>query len=275
MLPVWVSWPPGRARKSALRAVHLRLVTYKTARQHRRVIQDVDEALKTLIRREALSGSDVDLALDAPTKDWAARRSRPTLNLYLYDIREDMQRRLSAWERVRDANGLSSEHAPVRRFSLAYIVTAWTQRPEDEHRLLSALLGCFIRNEVLPSDVLVGSLLQASMPIYAAIALPPPADRNLSDVWSALGGELKPSLDLIITAPMVDGRLEEGGPPVVEETRLLLSSADGPFELAAGQSRSPRATVKRLAEAGIRETITGGTRRLPGRTIHIHNKREG
>ena len=31
-----------------------------------------------------------------------------------------------------------------RWFKLSYLVTAWTQRPEDEHRLLSALLGALI-----------------------------------------------------------------------------------------------------------------------------------
>ena len=36
---------------------------------------------------------DVDVVFDAPTKDWAARRNAPTVNLYLYDIREDLRRR--------------------------------------------------------------------------------------------------------------------------------------------------------------------------------------
>src|SRR3990170_3124272 len=57
------------------------------------VIAQVDDALRTLVRTEALDGSDVDVVFDAPTKDWAARRNAPTVNLYLYDIREDIRRR--------------------------------------------------------------------------------------------------------------------------------------------------------------------------------------
>ena len=43
-----------------------------------------------------------------------------------------------------------ARHLPPRHFKLSYLVTAWTQRPEDEHRLLSSLLGCFLRYDALP-----------------------------------------------------------------------------------------------------------------------------
>lgn len=58
----------------------------------RRVIHDVDQLLEKVVRRDALNGSSVDLVFDAPTKDWVARRSGPCVNLYLYDIREDLAR---------------------------------------------------------------------------------------------------------------------------------------------------------------------------------------
>src|SRR5215469_3747391 len=122
------------------------------------MIQDVDEALRTLVRREALPGTDVDVAFDAPTREWSARRNAPTLDLYLYDIREDLQRREVMWQAFRDAEGfVSSRQPPPRYYKLSYLVTAWTQRPEDEHRLLSAVLSCFVRHERLPDDVLSGA----------------------------------------------------------------------------------------------------------------------
>ena len=34
------------------------------------MIQDVDESLRALIRREALDGTDVEVVLDAPTREW-------------------------------------------------------------------------------------------------------------------------------------------------------------------------------------------------------------
>jgi hypothetical protein len=179
------------------------------------MIHDVDESLRVLVRRDALNGADVDIAFDAPTREWAARRNSPTVDLYLYDIREDLQRRAVTWEPVHDQDGrVTWRRPPPRQYKLSYLVTAWTQRPEDEHRLLSAMLLCFLRHERLPPEVLAGTLAGIALPVHATIALPPPPDRSLSDVWSALGGELKPSLDLVISAPFDVQRQEQAGPPV-------------------------------------------------------------
>ena len=57
------------------------------------MIHDVDESLRALVRRDALNGSTVEVAFDAPTKDWVAKRNAPTIDMYLYDIREDLARR--------------------------------------------------------------------------------------------------------------------------------------------------------------------------------------
>jgi hypothetical protein len=94
-------------------------------------------------------------------------------------------------------------------------VTAWTQRPEDEHRLLSALLSCFLRHDAMPEDLLTGPLADLGLPVPITVSLPPPEDRSFADVWSALGGELKPSLDVVISAPTDTGQQYLAAPPVV------------------------------------------------------------
>ena len=91
-----------------------RLAGWARRADDQRVIHDVDQLLEKLVRRDALNGSSVDLVFDAPTKDWVARRSGPTVDLYLYDIREDLQRRVPAWEDVRDSRA-SSPAAGSRR----------------------------------------------------------------------------------------------------------------------------------------------------------------
>jgi hypothetical protein len=210
------------------------------------MIQDLDESLRTLVRRDALQGSDVDIAFDAPTREWSAHRNTPTVDLYLYDIREDLQRRTVAWEPVRDENGRVTERrAPARAYKLSYLVTAWTQRPEDEHRLLSAMLLCFLRHERMPDDVLAGTLAGTMVPVLTTIALPPPPDRSLSDVWSALGGELKPSLDLVVTAPFDVQRQQAAGPPVEGGVTLQMGERGGrpaaEGASPAAEERAPRA----------------------------------
>jgi hypothetical protein len=202
------------------------------------MIHDVDETLRTLVRREALNGSKVEIGFEAPTREWSSRQNTPTVSLYLYDIREDTQRREVAWETVRGPDGIATVHRqPPRRFRLSYLITCWTQRPEDEHRLLSAMLSCFLRFPVLPADALSGSLVDAYLPLTTTIALPPPADRSIADVWSALGGELKPSLDLVVTAPMDSTTPIDAAPPVLEPLAIRMVRPDGSSDKANGSAR--------------------------------------
>jgi hypothetical protein len=210
------------------------------------VIHDVDESLRALAMRDALNGSRVEIAFDAPTREWAARQNAPTVSMYLYDIREDLQRREVAFEPVRGPDGIVTEHrSPARRFRLSYMITAWTQRPEDEHRLLAAMLGCFLRHAFMPPEFLVGSLVEMTAPILMTVALPPPPDRSLADVWSALGGELKPSLDLVVTAPMDAWVRIDAAPPVRELPQIRVVRPDGavdevgePGSVAGGAARA-------------------------------------
>lgn len=166
------------------------------------MIHEVDDALRRLIREQALAGTKVEVALEAPTREWAGRRNAPTVNVYLYDIREDLRRRERGLINVYDNAGtIVSRRKPPRYVKLSYLVTAWTQRPEDEHRLLSALLVGCMRYEAVPESLLSGSLAALGLPVPMTVALPPPEDRAFADVWTALGGELKPSLDIVVSAP--------------------------------------------------------------------------
>ena len=180
------------------------------------MINDVDETLRTLLRDEALAGTDVEVAFDAPTRDWAARRNAPTVDVYLYDIKEDTSRRSGNTVAVRREDGKVSGYVtPPRVFRLAYLVTAWTQRPDDEHRLLSSLLACFISHDVLPKEMMTPTLLQAGYPVSLAIAQPPPDNRKVPDVWSSLGGDLKPSIDVLVTLTVDVGLFKEAAAEVM------------------------------------------------------------
>jgi hypothetical protein len=240
------------------------------------MIHEVDQLLEKLVRRDALNGSPVELTFDAPTKDWVARRNAPTVDLYLYDIREDLQRRVPAWEDARDADGrVRDRQLPPRRFKLAYLVTAWTQRPEDEHRLLSALLSCFIRNPMIGVDELEGTLAEPDLPVYVDVGQPPSQDRSLADVWSALGGELKPSLDVVVTAPIAVKRSVPIGPLVLAGPAIGLSAGNGQVEVISGGARRRRATDDRH-EPQPEEVVPSageGAKARPGMAIRVRGLR--
>ncbi|TNM39694.1 DUF4255 domain-containing protein [Nocardioides albidus] len=189
------------------------------------MIAQVDAALREIVTADALEGQDLDVVFDAPTKDWAARRNAPTVNLYLYDIREDLKRRPSGFMEERNEDGIVVVRRPAARFfKLSYLVTAWTQRSEDEHQLLDGLLRAFLQYDALPDRLVTGPLAEPGEAVKMTIGLPPPEDRAFADVWSALGGELKPSLDLVLIAPMWTGREYAAGPPV--EEGMLIDAHD-------------------------------------------------
>ncbi len=185
------------------------------------MINEVDESVRNLIRSEVVNGADVDVLFDAPTREWAARRNTPTVDMYLYDIREDIRRRQIGMIDRRDEQGMVVERRDVPRFfKLAYLITAWTQRTEDEHRLLSAVLACFMRHDFLPESALTPVLRELGSPLQVTIAFPPPEDRQVSDVWSSLGGDLKPSVDLVITIAMAPDTFFEIAQAVMAPMRL-------------------------------------------------------
>jgi hypothetical protein len=249
------------------------------------VINDVDESLRALIRRDVLNGTNVEISFEAPTREWSVRRNTPTLNLYLYEIREDLERREVQYEEVRDERGIVVDRRlPPRRFKLSYLVTAWTQRPDDEHRLLSAALSCFLRFDALPEEIVQGELATLPYPVRVTVGLPLPPERSISDVWTALGGELKPSLDLVVTTPFPAGRQRPVGPPVLEEPRIGLSAVDGKAEKPKGKRRAgqkskeasgagarpgSRARAEPVAEPPVASEVRLGGRGPEGRTFKM------
>ncbi|MES4890718.1 DUF4255 domain-containing protein [Streptomyces sp. NPDC096012] len=187
------------------------------------MIHEVDEALRGLLGESGLEASGVEVAFDAPTRDWAARRNAPTVCLFLYDIREDATRRGSGAGEVHDADGyVVARRSPPRWFELTYLVTAWASRPQDEHRLLSQVLATLVAADTLPARLLTGTLAELGLSVVldtAGATLNAPA---AADVWSALGGELKASLGVRVLAPLA-GVSKAAAPPVTEG--LVIRSA--------------------------------------------------
>lgn len=204
------------------------------------MIQDVDEGLRRLLGESGFEASGVDVVFDAPTKEWAARRSVPTVCVFLYDIREDVSRRGNGGGEVYDEDGhVVGRRTPPRWFDLTYLVTAWASRPQDEHRLLTQVLTCLTATDTLPARLLGGSLAELGLQVgmdTAGTAMDAPA---AADVWSALGGELKASVGVRVRAPLA-GITQAVAPPVTEG--LLVRSADRRDTAGPEQGRRLRYT---------------------------------
>ncbi|MCX4549394.1 DUF4255 domain-containing protein [Streptomyces sp. NBC_01387] len=195
------------------------------------MIHEVDELLRTLLKGGALTGADIEIAFEAPTREWAARRNAPAFDVYLYDIREDVRRRERGLLDVRDERGVVvRRRKPPHWFRLSYLITAWTKRPEDEHRLLSAALATLLPHELIPPEKLPAALAELGLSVPLAISGIQMESRSLAEIWSALGGGLKPSLDIVVTVPFPAYPDYDAGPPVTEGAVVRAREMDGPLE---------------------------------------------
>src|ERR687888_2335255 len=192
------------------------------------MLADLDETMRSLLKRELeRHGFDgVEIAFDAPARDWSGQLSSPTVNLFLYDLRESQESRPNEWLNDRAQNGHAREIRPPMIMECSYAVTAWTQAVEDEHRLLSQVLAIFNAYPELPQESLNGRLANGSQafPIKARIGQ---GKGEKSDFWSAVGGQYKVSLDYVVRLSVDSGAKLERGPEVRTQT-VRTSMTDAP-----------------------------------------------
>jgi hypothetical protein len=193
------------------------------------MLADLDETLRSLLKRELeRHGFDgVEIAFDAPSREWSGQLSSPTVNLFLYDLRESAESRPNEWLNDRPSNGHAREVRPPMLMECSYAVTAWTQAVEDEHRLLSQVLAVLFAFPTMPSDAMPGRLqgLADRYPISGRIAQAK-ADGK-ADFWNAVGGQYKASLDYVMTIACESGTAVERGPEVRTQT-ITTRLSDGP-----------------------------------------------
>jgi hypothetical protein len=188
-------------------------------------LADLDEALRRLLRgeleRHGIEG--VEIRFDAPDREWAASLAGPTVNLFLYDVREATELRPMEWA-PEPGNG-GRELRPPLRIHASYAVTAWTREVEDEHRLLSQLLAVLYAYPVIPDDLLSATLANGAQrwPIRTQTAQA--RHEGASDFWSAVGGQYKASINYVVTLAIESGTVLERGPEV-RSPRVLLRDLD-------------------------------------------------
>lgn len=168
------------------------------------MIQDLDDTLKELlVKKVPIDLATIDIKFEMPDKDWESKLSaKPTINLYLYDIRENQELRSNERFLARDGTTGTETVAPTR-IDFAYLITTWTKEIADEHRLLGRVLKTLLQYPSLPADVLKGEMANQSMagqplPLRSWVAQPEKTP-NAWDFWGAIDGRVKASLSYLVT----------------------------------------------------------------------------
>jgi hypothetical protein len=191
------------------------------------MLHELDEVLRQLLILEIpIKNGEVDIAFDQPAREWSSRLSRPTLNLFLHDIRENLKLRASQqWLIEHNPDGTATQRRTPVRVDLHYMITAWANEPDDEHNLLARTLMALFHQPHLPQDLLPDSLKDQPTPIPLRVAQEDEL-RNVADVWNALDNEMRPSIALTVTLAL---------DPYLPLTTPLVRTR----ELRIGQSAEP------------------------------------
>lgn len=223
------------------------------------MIDDLDEALRLLFIRELpIKNSEVNVEFDQPKREWSARVSQPTLNIFLYDVQENTRLRYKERQTTLVNSHVAVQRMTPVRIDLRYILTAWAAEPEDEHRLLTRSMLVLFRTPELPEDLLPESLRSQPAPIPLETAQPGEL-QNLTDLWSVLDNEMKPAVAFTVTlainpyAPVTT--------PLVRSRELRTYQVTGrPLPAAGEAAEQPPVELVPVAPAGVDELWTIGGR---------------
>jgi hypothetical protein len=172
------------------------------------VIADVDEVLRQLLIREVeIKDNEIDIAFDLPKREWSSRLSKPTINLFLFDIRQNLRLRAAEQYRtiLRDDGMAEVRRNPVR-LDLRYLMTAWVKEPEDEHMLLGSAMSGLLRNPNVPDDIVSENLKDQQVPVQLDVAHFSPEEGpvdKFSELWGVLDNEMRAGIVITVTI-MVD-----------------------------------------------------------------------
>lgn len=171
------------------------------------MIDDLDRTLAALLRRELPPSlvEQVQISFAAPDQHFSSHSvTPPAINLFLYDVRENLELRSNEVFVQPRSNGTALvTRAPVR-VDFSYLITAWgsdsaPDTPHDEHHLLGEILRVLLRHKALPGELLQGVLASQELPLPVS-GLQPIRLQSLGEFWHVLGGKPRTALNYVVTA---------------------------------------------------------------------------
>ena len=221
------------------------------------MINELSEALRAILDDPQLASVFPELAaaqvvFDRPTDQF--NPSQTTVDLFLYDLREDMELR-SNEPIIERRNGQAIIRTPPLRVACSYLLTAWAvgggELPLLEQKILSQALIVLARHPTIPQAFLSGSLAGQEPPLPMMTAR---ADglKNPSEFWTAVGNKLKPSITIVVTISLdpfapeavplavtsdvrIGKRSSSKGPGLVEDTVQEFFHVGGQVTSAGGE----------------------------------------
>lgn len=179
------------------------------------MFQDLDDTIQNLIQ-DTLAPPELhsaDVSFDVPDKAFGPALSLATVDLFLYEVKENRELRdpVPITERLGD---IYVQKTPPLRVDCHYLVTTWAdpssiQKTRAEHELLAQALAWLGSFPTIPSRYFQGSLIDQPFPPPTLVAQMDGL-KNAGEFWSALGIPPRPYFNLIVTIALDLDRQIEG-----------------------------------------------------------------
>jgi hypothetical protein len=177
-------------------------------------IRVIDEGLERLLRKQLPLPADVgDVSFAVPSAGWGDRLTKPTVNLFLYEIKPSARPAPSVVRRT-DVDGRAQRRRPSPVLEMNYLVSAWAGTPLVEHQLLGEVVNQLSVLATLPIGTATTEVASPVQLIFGG-----DSENNVRDLWMAAGGRLKASFTMsVVTAIDVFPWVDQA-PPVTEVLR--------------------------------------------------------
>lgn len=173
------------------------------------MLEDLESGLEAFFRAATpLSSTAVDVSFEAPDREWSAQLTRPTVNLFMWDLRRSASRSRSG-VRVVEENGQLVQQFARPVVELRYVVTAWASEHSDERSLLSDLTYALLKYGAISKEFLPPSFAALPEP---KLLMARSGEEHI-DVFRAVDGQLKPGINVVLISEFDIGTDRAAAPP--------------------------------------------------------------
>ena len=217
------------------------------------MIRDLSQTLRVLLQRDVPPElASAQIVFDHPTEQF--KPSQTTVNLFLYDLRENVELRNNETQMTFTNGQAVLEGAPLR-LSCSYLVTVWTvgasgdEQFLQEHRLLGQVFYALARYPTIPKELLQGSL-QGQEPPLPLTTSPIDTLKSFGEFWTALGNRLRPSISVTATLSM-QSTLPQETVSIVSMVNTQLESQRSPVNRSDFLTHNPLVQSETFQIGGI------------------------
>lgn len=213
------------------------------------MLHALNQSLEAFLRQQVpLAPGQVDIDFRAPDRDWSAKLTRPTLNLFLHEVRRSSTRSVTGVV-TRQTEGAFSREMLAPFVRARYCVSLWTTEPADEYRVLGDVLSLVATAGGIPDAYLLEPLASLGNPVELGLAND--EIRPVDSLWSGLGVAPRLSLDILAILPVAPPASRAVPAPPID------------VQLAAGDQHVP--SRQSYVRRGPAATTGPGTRRMVNR----------